>query len=137
MPGTPDTLRMSEPLQSLMQASTRLRPKRAGQLQSTPPCRIRQRGYRPHFFGTKVSTRLGQMGQARLTGVRLTSYGPRLYRTLYPRLDVLVDVEDVVGVVVRLDLGQTVIVVTVGGANSFLALFHHEINIRTSHGIGM
>ena len=45
-------------------------------------------------------------------------------------VDVLVDVEDVVGVVLRFDARETVVVVAVGCADAFLALVHHEVDVR-------
>src|SRR6476659_9289569 len=58
-------------------------------------------------------------------------------RTSYPsragvlrlRLDVLVDAEEVVRVVRRLDLRQAVVVIAVAGADSLLTLVHHHVHV--------
>ena len=46
------------------------------------------------------------------------------------RLDVLVYAEDVVGVVLRLDAREAVVVLAVGGADALLAFLHHEVDVR-------
>ena len=48
------------------------------------------------------------------------------------RLDVLVDVEEVAGVVPGLDPGEPVVVVAVGGHDRVAALTHHEVDIATT-----
>ena len=44
-------------------------------------------------------------------------------------LDVLVDAEDVVGVVAALDLSEPVVVAAVGGLDPVLALVHQEVDV--------
>src|SRR5215472_18026989 len=48
------------------------------------------------------------------------------------RLDVLVDVEDVAGVVAVLDPGQAVVVAAVGGLDPVLALAHQEVDVAAA-----
>src|SRR5664279_2228079 len=45
------------------------------------------------------------------------------------RPNVLIYPEEVLGVVLLLDTGQTIIVVTIAGPNTVLALFHHEVHV--------
>src|SRR5690349_6751168 len=52
-------------------------------------------------------------------------------------MNVLVDVEDVVWVVLRLDTRQAVVVVAVGGADAFLSFLHHEVDVCAAGGVGM
>src|SRR5688500_16656302 len=54
------------------------------------------------------------------------------------RLDVLVDVEEIVRVILALYLGKPLIVVAIGGAHALLSLvIHHHVDIRTPCRIGM
>src|SRR5262245_25476269 len=57
------------------------------------------------------------------SALRVTSRSPL-------RLDVLVDPEDVVGVVGGLDGRQPVVVLPVAGAHALLPLLHHHVHIR-------
>jgi myo-inositol 2-dehydrogenase / D-chiro-inositol 1-dehydrogenase len=53
----------------------------------------------------------------------------RLEVRLARGLNVLVDVEDVIGVVAALDLSEPVVVAAVGGLDPFLALVHQEVDV--------
>lgn len=55
---------------------------------------------------------------------------PRIFLRVGRGVDVLVNAEDVRGVVLRLDTREAVVVVTVGGADTLLALVHHEVDVR-------
>lgn len=46
------------------------------------------------------------------------------------RTDVLVDTEEVIWIIPGFDLLQPLVIVAVGGPNSRLALFHHEVDVR-------
>src|SRR3982751_5886763 len=50
------------------------------------------------------------------------------------RLDVLVDVEQVVGVVLRLDLGEPCVVLAVRGLDPVLSLLHHHVHVCAARG---
>jgi hypothetical protein len=52
-------------------------------------------------------------------------------------LDVLVDVEQVVRVVFTLDLPQALVVAPVRRLHSLLAFFHHEVDVRAAHRVGV
>src|SRR5215469_13614085 len=59
-------------------------------------------------------------------------------RAALPRgLDVLVDVERVIGVITSLDPGQPVIVAAVGRPDPVLALAHHEVDVAAAGRVGM
>lgn len=49
--------------------------------------------------------------------------------SLVPRLDVLVETEEIVWIVLFLDLGQARVIVPVTGCDALLAFFHHEIDV--------
>src|SRR3954451_8071307 len=53
------------------------------------------------------------------------------------RLDVLVDPEEVLRVVRRLDAGQAVVVVAVARAHPLLALVHHHVHVRAAGRVGV
>src|ERR1039457_2617203 len=53
------------------------------------------------------------------------------------RADILVHVEEVAGVVLRLDGGKAMVVAAVGGADAVFSLFHHEVDIGAAGAVGM
>src|SRR5215831_9216871 len=76
------------------------------------------------------------------------SYGPSLLpvastsshlvrRTSRCRLDVLVHAEEICGVVLLLNAGETTVIVAESGLNPILALVHHEVDVSAAGGIGM
>ena len=48
---------------------------------------------------------------------------------LLGRSNVLIYSKEVVGIVLSLDVRQTIVVVSIGGANTILTLFHHEVYV--------
>jgi hypothetical protein len=52
-------------------------------------------------------------------------------------VDVLVNVEDIVGVVLRLDAREAVVVIAIGGADAVLSFVHHEVDVCATSGVGM
>src|SRR5437764_12155745 len=51
---------------------------------------------------------------------------------LLRRPDVLINAEDVFGVVLRFDRRQPLLIPAVGGPNPVLAFFHHEVHISAA-----
>src|SRR5215218_4027924 len=57
---------------------------------------------------------------------------PRLSYWLRSRLDVLVEVEEVLGIVLRLDPSEALVVRPVRRTDPLLALLHHEVNVAAA-----
>src|ERR1035437_2799854 len=53
------------------------------------------------------------------------------------RPNILVHVEEVAGVVLRLDGAQAIVVAAVGGADAIFPFIHHEVDISAARAVGM
>ena len=53
------------------------------------------------------------------------------------RADILVDAKEVRRIVLLFDLDQTIVIVAIGGPDTVLSLFHHEIDVCATQVVGM
>src|ERR1017187_5103654 len=104
------------------------RRRRGPRASSSPWKRARSSWRCDHAWGTAPSP----------SRLRLVHRGSdQVMSNLCYRADILVHVEEVAGVVLRLDGGKAMVVAAVGGADAVFSLFHHEVDIGAAGAVGM